>query len=80
VSAFFSFDVNGALNLTRFEGEPLPVAAPLDLFVFRGKDGQSAPMNLTVDESSRHQFVDLPLRPLSWQPDLRLLVAARFHG
>jgi len=53
----YSFDVDQALNLTGLEGEQLPVAAPFDVFKFRGEDGQGAPMNLTVIKLGRWMYM-----------------------
>ena len=53
----YSFDLDQSLNLTGLKGKPLPVAAPFDVFKFRGEDGQGAPMDLTVIKLGRWLYM-----------------------
>ena len=53
----YSFDLDATLNLSGLEGEQLPVAAPFDVFKFRGHEGQEAPMDLTVIRLGRWLYM-----------------------
>ena len=53
----YSFDVDDSLNLSGLDGEPLPVAAPFNLYHFQGEDLQGAPVELYVAELGRWLYM-----------------------
>jgi len=49
----YSLDLDAALNLSGLDGVPGPLALPLENWLFRGVDGQQAPMSLLAIEVGR---------------------------